>query len=777
MEIEDSYKLVILKDWFRTFRFFEYRKTSRIHSGDDPSGKPLSGILPTILILLWLVSFALQSVVVNNEQRSVTLTFASWAVSDQVSPTQSDIFLFIGIGLTLIVLCLLLIVIVWRLHFMCEICSCIMLCSTIALVIIRSYQQTEQNLEEGYSLYLAFVSVQFVTAGLIGDVVTYYLWSAYLLPAILRFQWSQLQHKNRGALNFPYFRLFSFLAFSILVFPLWIMIIGSYILLFLLQLAGLPFVGRDAFEFLTLNENAWSMDLLAYERSESPGGGEVLHIQVHYRFATWRTFLTPFLPVTGATFDYVGEVDNTGLPHGRGTWRDFEVGKGEFLKGCWEHGLPVAPFVSREQSNFGGTFAATRIGFAYMQNCPFDSKAGGVQFRPDGLTFGVSSTEGSISGRWYREYPNSGTFLTPLDKCSFTDMWSLMMAGRVYEERDADVDASDHGPNLTVSPNNGYWMRDRDHPWEEEHFLGSGDFKDEYIRSADMPSNFPRPHLQSLRSGVTANSAVEVLLFVPGFNSTLLSALEIIGQMFLLTAIPDHIVPVVFKWPGGNLLSFYEAQEVCAGAEIVSLFDDLVTELYATGQVGRIHCLGHSMGCRALVNCLTTSRFTSFGQIILAQPEEDSNHFRSHCGLIAAHVQNVTVYVNRGDLALFGAEFFNRSFVGSSDRKQCAVCCGCLGHSEGSLGRASDGPFVDWSGQVQQGLDVIDTSSIHSNVHEIKHSFFHLSRETLDDIRAILVDGLPACERKGRLVLRDKDCAGTSSSNIFDVCVTPSRWR
>jgi len=83
MDIEDSCKLVILKDWFRTFRFFEYRKTSRLHSGDDPNAKPLGGILPTILILLWLVSFAVQSVVVNSEQRSVTLTFASWAGSDQ----------------------------------------------------------------------------------------------------------------------------------------------------------------------------------------------------------------------------------------------------------------------------------------------------------------------------------------------------------------------------------------------------------------------------------------------------------------------------------------------------------------------------------------------------------------------------------------------------------------------------------------------------------------------------------------------------------------------
>lgn len=178
---------ILLERWFNTFRYFEYRKTSRIYSGQG-GNSGLGGFVSTILLLLWLISFALQSVVVNEDTRTLTLQFASWSDSEYKpvgSESESAIFVFIGLGLNLIVLVLILIVIIWRLHWQCEITFIIMLTSTIALVVIRGYlQDAQDNNQQDHSLAVAYLSLQFVTAGLIADVVCYYLWSAYLLPSV-----------------------------------------------------------------------------------------------------------------------------------------------------------------------------------------------------------------------------------------------------------------------------------------------------------------------------------------------------------------------------------------------------------------------------------------------------------------------------------------------------------------------------------------------------------------------------------------------------------------
>ena len=46
-------------------------------------------------------------------------------------------------------------------------------------------------------------------------------------------------------------------------------------------------------------------------------------------------------------FIFNGEVDHNFLPNGIGQWRDSDK-NGEFLNGHWKHGLPEAPFQSRE---------------------------------------------------------------------------------------------------------------------------------------------------------------------------------------------------------------------------------------------------------------------------------------------------------------------------------------------------------------------------------------------------------------------------------------------
>lgn len=742
----------LLSRWFRTFRFFEYRKKMRYHSGSGREGWS-GGVVSFLLPILWLVSFALSNVEIDQKEQSITLQFASVGSSQQSSPTETDIFLFIGIGLSFIVLACILIVIFWRVRWQCELTCLVMVVSTVILVVVRSYINTPslRTAEEILGLSKAYLAIQFTTAALIADIVLYYLWASYLLPSILRWEWSRVQDVRSRQL-FPWWRLGMFLLFALLVLPLWLLIVGSYFVLLLLQLVGVPLVDRSAFEFLTLWRGAWTLTLLKHERVAEAGRNTTV-ILIQYKFATWRTFLTPLLSQGGAHFEYCGQVDEEGRPHGTGQWRDAERG-GEFLQGNWANGLPVAPFTSREQSDFGGTFAATRVGFVDLTcNTAVDRKNGGCRFSAE-PRFGVSSVEACVRvvDRFFADFPDASTMLPcPSEGQSFDAMWASLVPERRVKSglgEGASIPAAQRGVEELKSE------------WSSSSYSSTSWMSSQEERKEENENEKDRG---------AAEEQLDSLIFVPGFNSTLLSALEIVGQMLLMSGLDSsRVATIVFKWPGGALPSFYDAQQLCQGYEVVESFDALVASLHAASapsRVRRVHILAHSMGCRVLLNVLTTSRFADFGQVVFAQPELDLDAFRAAAAFCATRCENITVYVNAGDRALFGAEIFNRTFPSSG------CCSRLLGQSHPSLGRASRSSLLDSEGYCVEGVDIIDTSSVHSNVTEIKHSFFHLSRETIDDVKDIVLSGLPAVKRKGRLIQRN------NSGNVFDVCVAPALQR
>lgn len=48
-------------------------------------------------------------------------------------------------------------------------------------------------------------------------------------------------------------------------------------------------------------------------------------------------------------------------------------------------------------------------------------------------------------------------------------------------------------------------------------------------------------------------------------------------------------------------------------------------------------------------------------------------------------------------------------------------------------------------------LDVIDTTFVDQNVHAMRHSFWNLNREIIEDIRELMVTRKRARQRMGRL--------------------------
>ncbi|KAF8817865.1 hypothetical protein IE077_003327, partial [Cardiosporidium cionae] len=114
-----------------------------------------------------------------------------------------------------------------------------------------------------------------------------------------------------------------------------------------------------------------------------------------YRF--FRGILNLFLPkkvkITPKlqTAVYVGEIDQAGHPHGFGHWKA-DTFHGETLVGYWDHGIPVAPFKSREVGT-GSGFMSIRIGWAKVTTHSSD------------MEFGIADVECCVSGAFFRRFP------------------------------------------------------------------------------------------------------------------------------------------------------------------------------------------------------------------------------------------------------------------------------------------------------------------------------------------------------------------------------------
>ena len=55
---------------------------------------------------------------------------------------------------------------------------------------------------------------------------------------------------------------------------------------------------------------------------------------------------------------------------------------------------------------------------------------------------------------------------------------------------------------------------------------------------------------------------------------------------------------------------------------------------------------------------------------------------------------------------------------------------------------------------VPLDMDVIDTSWMDSNVQKLRHSYFNVNTQLIDDIKEIITTKRRACERAGRMTHR-----------------------
>jgi len=315
---------------------------------------------------------------------------------------------------------------------------------------------------------------------------------------------------------------------------------------------------------------------------------------------------------------YVGEVNDEGLPHGRGVWSDDSY-NGEVLTGTWEDGKPVAPFNSRQYGGKGNTFAGVRLAFFLASDDTFEAnKLVPTNEKPPRC--GVVGVECSIAGDFYSNLPEASLLVGPQtdgEGITIGECCRKLGGADVANEpataiqitsddpRGVQVGGHVYGPtglpftkrlrqiviNVTATGKDGPEYEPLEGAADEEDHADTG-------TGADTASN------QVLRLEVKNWAPIktrDALIFLPGFNSWLKHSAETLGQMVAMTNLSRHVYPVIFSWPGGQIPSYRNASFISATEENRRYFLQMLRGLQQEG-FQNIHIVTHSLGVQTLMS-------------------------------------------------------------------------------------------------------------------------------------------------------------------------------
>ena len=328
---------------------------------------------------------------------------------------------------------------------------------------------------------------------------------------------------------------------------------------------------------------------------------------------------------------YVGDVNEEGLPHGRGVWSDDSY-NGEVLTGMWKDGKPVAPFDSRQYGGKGNTFAGVQLAYYMASDDTFEAnKLMPTNEQPPRC--GVISVECSIAGDFYSNLPEASLVVGPKvdgedttigECCRLLDGPSASAgAGIANEPTTALHITSDDPRGIQVG---GHVYAPTGLPFTKRlHQIIISIKQPEYEtlgRSVDDEGDRPdidtETETDDGTSTVTGNDTTscrptlevrnwakiqtrDALIFLPGFNSWLKHSAETLGQMVAMTNLTRHVYPILFSWPGGQVPTYRHASFASATENNRRYFLQMLRGLQQEG-IQNIHIVSHSLGVQTLMN-------------------------------------------------------------------------------------------------------------------------------------------------------------------------------
>ncbi|CAM9171667.1 unnamed protein product [Phaeothamnion confervicola] len=97
----------------------------------------------------------------------------------------------------------------------------------------------------------------------------------------------------------------------------------------------------------------------------------------------------------------------------------------------------------------------------------------------------------------------------------------------------------------------------------------------------------------------------EILIFMPGFNSSTEGGLKVLAQLLTLGDFPPFVRPIVFSWPAANVITYHAARDLGASSEGTRKDFRSLLEGFRDLGFRKIHIMAHSMGARVLMNVCT----------------------------------------------------------------------------------------------------------------------------------------------------------------------------
>ncbi|KAL7541123.1 hypothetical protein ACHAXR_010666 [Thalassiosira sp. AJA248-18] len=517
---------------------------------------------------------------------------------------------------------------------------------------------------------------------------------------------------------------------------------------------------------------------------------------------------------------YMGETNESGQPHGRGEWSDNSY-HGEVMMGTWEDGRPVAPFSSRQYGT-GDTFSAVRLLYFMATDDTFlANKLMPTNDNPPRC--GTVSVECSIAGAFMSHLP-CASLLDPssLDEPQREDCMSV---GKKCKHLDSGYSAEN--PMLTslqINANDPRGVQVGGHLYaptrmpftkrinqiiidvkrsnvDAEYQSVDDGSKEILADSEGIDSTHGVGHKMSLEvQNWSKIDTKDALIFIPGFNSWLKHSCETFGQMMAMTTLSKAVYPILFQFPGAQVLTYRKASQISASENNKKYFLQMLHSLKTEGFLN-IHIVTHSLGVQTLMDCFennsdgspspvsdcfgqapanndTSSSLANVGKLVcrsitLLNPDYPLYAFREHGFRSIRRVSSlITVVGDKTDQALFWSSLINGIVNRLGWSQPSALDSEARRNRKSFQLQAAIGKSID-SLHVNEGedpddwldCDCIDTTGLDTNVNDLRHSAYSVNSILLRDIEEIVVTGKRAADRTTLLHRK---------GNVFEYCHAPS---
>eukprot|EP00931_Biecheleriopsis_adriatica_P050078 TRINITY_DN28988_c0_g1_i1.p1 TRINITY_DN28988_c0_g1~~TRINITY_DN28988_c0_g1_i1.p1 ORF type:complete len:715 (+),score=98.84 TRINITY_DN28988_c0_g1_i1:128-2146(+) len=499
-------------------------------------------------------------------------------------------------------------------------------------------------------------------------------------------------------------------------------------------------------------------------------------------------------------FHYEGEKDEEGKPHGTGMWQDSSF-HGECLSGHWVHGEPRGSWRSREYGT-GAQFAQIPIAYVTSRaDCPpFDlEKTFLLPSRGDSLRYGVGQVEVSLAGGFYPFLP-SVEHHTPYESMDATleELAERQITHSFLNDLNRDANRCE----LRLLVMSDQVSRD------DEIRRASIESDEESMQEADV-------HIQFRTSGSLGFTTAaglgrarsllekkqEALVFIHGYTSSIARSLTRMAQMFASGAMSPHIFPFVFSYSGGSHLTYQQVkwQMKDYALDLRSFLLELSLHFRT------VHILCHSCGAEfffvnfeEISECfekapgyeheqeeVSPHRTEQRGSLRLAtltmlNPDVPADLVCSTLPRVMSVAQHFTSYNDSNDGALFYSGWityflpqawqssavqpgdahpgvmFGRlvqpMWLESSETGNVLVCPG-LDRDNVQIRSWRAGDAGDMQEPKESKIDIIDCSGLETNIHSLRHNYYMLNTQMVEDICELISERLPA-KRRSRLIRR-----------------------